>query len=944
MTATARILSAFALAAALVGCSGPDEDAFDGGSAMDAGRNDAGRDAGRDAGHDAGTPEDDGGYDGGEPYDGGPAEPCEQATGSGSPSGTSFVDGDLHAEVALADPSACLRRYVLSSNSPLRDNNPSNPRTVDERNGVPTVRTNNQLFDALYALALDEAREDSVSAIQDGSFNDGSPINCAAGGCFETGRLWHYVWTRDTSYSVNLALGLIDPTRARNSLELKISERRSGGDLQIVQDTGTGGSYPISTDRVSWAMGAWELLKYLDGAERTAFRDRAYEALKNTVEHDRLVVYDSVDGLYSGETSFLDWREQTYPAWTATDVVHIGMSKSLSTNALHLHALQMAAALAAEKGDSAAQARYQGWADGLKTAIQARFWLPDQKLFSTFSTTFLDPAPTRRFDLLGESLAVLLGVADQTQATQVLASYPLAGKGPPTIWPQQQDTPIYHNRSSWPFVTAYWLEAARAARNDQVVNRGVGALMRGAALNLSNMENFELVTGNAWLDDGTASGPVINSQRQLWSVAGYLSMVQSVVFGLEATQQGIRFQPYVTRAMRNDLFAGADTIVLNNLPYRGHKVTVIVKLPARSASSDGAYAIGSVKLDGQSVGGNYVAAEQLPERATFEVELLDTPEQAASINEVTDTASWRNVFGPKTPSITNVGIDGDRVALSIDAGGEAAADIAFNVYGRRADRRRSPGHDHALDRSRLAGSRDGDPLLRGRELLRRLTQRLAALDAAVLLGPRQRARPVADRLGFQEHRRLADRGPRPLPLSGLGRAQRHARGRLLQAEPERRAPAAAHLRERRRSDQHGRDLRGEARARRGAALGQRRRRRTALHAAPGELGRVARQLLPARAARRDQGLPHRDRRGLALDQHVGVQALRGVHRRHRRTLGRLQHGQRQQPQGARARGRGRRAGRSRLRRQQRLRQDAERQPRRAGHHARRLGQLRARLG
>ena len=84
--------------------------------------------------------------------------------------------------------------------------------------------------------------------------------------------------------------------------------------------------------------------------------------------------------------------------------------------------------------------------------------------------------------------------------------------------------------------------------------------MRGAALNLSNMENFEAVTGLPYKgDEGEDSGPVVNSQRQLWSVAGYASMVQDIVFGLETTQSGIRFAPFVPNEIRNTLLAGADS-------------------------------------------------------------------------------------------------------------------------------------------------------------------------------------------------------------------------------------------------------------------------------------------------------------------------------------------------------------------------------------------------
>ena len=52
------------------------------------------------------------------------------------------------------------------------------------------------------------------------------------------------------------------------------------------------------------------------------------------------------------------------------------------------------------------------------------------------------------------------------------------------------------------------------ADNGAVLDAGLESLVRGAALNLSHMENFELATGANWLDDGDYLAPV-NSQRQL---------------------------------------------------------------------------------------------------------------------------------------------------------------------------------------------------------------------------------------------------------------------------------------------------------------------------------------------------------------------------------------------------------------------------------------------
>ncbi len=168
------------------------------------------------------------------------------------------------------------------------------------------------------------------------------------------------------------------------------------------------------------------------------------------------MVFDEADGLYRGEQSFLDWRQQSYPEWVTDDVGHIGMSKALSTDVLHYQALQTAAELAAASGDSMRAERFSAWARELKGAIRAEFWSANEGLFSTYKSTTLNPAPVRRYDLLGSAFAVIFGVADPAQATQILSSYPHYGPGAPVIWPQQQDVPIYHNPTYHRFEYRRW--------------------------------------------------------------------------------------------------------------------------------------------------------------------------------------------------------------------------------------------------------------------------------------------------------------------------------------------------------------------------------------------------------------------------------------------------------------------------------------------------------
>jgi hypothetical protein len=425
-----------------------------------------------------------------------------------------------------------------------------------------TVQTASALFDGLFAMAQDDLREDSVSSIVDGAFNHGQPIPCD---CFATGEKWPYVWTRDLSYSVDLSLWRFDPNRARNSLLFKTSDVREATASQgryVAQDTGSGGSWPISTDRVVWFLGARHLMD--DGA----FADQAYRALVDTLAQDRLYAFDTSPGLYRGETSFLDWREQTYPGATANNVVFIAQSFALSTNVLHYEALRMAGELARQHGDSASSG-YVTQAEALKKAINAYFWRADRGMYMSYIGGGEHPAPYDTYDLLGLSLAIVSGVADADRARTALSHYPTWPAGSPVIWPERADVPIYHNRAIWPFVSAYALRAARVVDDPLRIEHELRSLIRGAALAGSNMENFELTTQAVHVDDGRLSGPVVDSPRQLWSVAGYLDMVVEGVFGLTGED---RVEPKLPVSLVPMLFGDRDRISLN-LP--GRRITLI---------------------------------------------------------------------------------------------------------------------------------------------------------------------------------------------------------------------------------------------------------------------------------------------------------------------------------------------------------------------------------
>lgn len=544
------------------------------------------------------------------------------------------------------------RVFAFSTSAIQRENAPTT-RKVEERTAEMHVKSSNAMFDGLFTLALDDARLDSVATIRDTAYNDNQPIPCV---CFETGLHWTYVWTRDLSYAADLSLAFVDPTRAVNSLTFKTSPFRSGvtppaglpkDSWQIIQDTGSGGSWPVSTDRVTWAFGAGRVLSTLDGKARADFVQHAYKVLRGTVEADRIAIYDSYDGLYTGEQSFLDWRDQTYAPYVLQDLTELAQSKALSTNVAHFQALKLTGELAAELGHSEEAARYAKWADALKTSINKGFWLPEKGLYASITTPDARAVPVEKYDMLGEALAVIYGVADADQSRQVVANYPHAPFGVPVYYPQQPEIPVYHNRAIWPFVTAYSLAAAAKVRNTAVADNAIDSLMRASALHLTNTENLEWLTGQTHFDNG----PVVNSPRQLWSVGGYIGMVAGTVFGFHPESDSLRIDPFLTTHTRKLL--GGQEATLSDIPYKGRKLKIVLKLPAEA--HEGYYPLASVRLNG-SVVGQDIKLSQLTAENTIEVTFGSPVAGNSAITMVpTVSASSRvtpEVFSPKTPVIS----------------------------------------------------------------------------------------------------------------------------------------------------------------------------------------------------------------------------------------------------------------------------------------------------
>lgn len=405
-------------------------------------------------------------------------------------------------------------------------------RVLPETGNAPHYRGSFEVLNKAYSLALNEA---------------GSLLN--EEGTFRTGANWPTVWTRDISYATHLGLGLWNVHACMKSLNARV---RNG---EVEQDTGTGGSWPISSDRVVWGMAAWEVYCLTGDAGWLA---RSCRVLEKTCMRDEQVLA-ATGGLVKGESSFLDWREQSYPAWmTSAD---IGDSCSLSTMVLHAEARKVLARMFRELGLEEKAREWEEKSVSLSAVIERFFRIPEHALYGQYLYGRGYPVLSEKVDSLGNLLCVLLGQAHGPHAAGMVAVLPHCVYGIPCFHPQMPDgVPPYHNRAMWPFLEGYYAQAAAAVENESALALAFACMVRAALLCGTNKENVLLETG---LDEGL----LLSSDSQLWSIAGMLGSFYKGLFGIRLQPDSMEFRPCVPES-----FEGVHELA--GLEYRGMTVDV----------------------------------------------------------------------------------------------------------------------------------------------------------------------------------------------------------------------------------------------------------------------------------------------------------------------------------------------------------------------------------
>ena len=436
--------------------------------------------------------------------------------------------GDFYTK-ALSS-SHLISNYPTDSTKTIKDT--LHWRLTKDISNYPKFESNFMILNGLYNMALEELE-----------------LNISQDSLFYKGEKKKGVKTRDISYSIILALAITKPELSKKSLMSKVKNGK------ILQDNGTGGSWPISSDRMLWSTAAWEI--YLSTGDKQWLKE-AYSIIKKSTKSDLNVIWDYHEHLFNGESSFLNSQEQSYPSWM--DAKDIYSSFSLSTQAVHYQNLVVLSKMGTLLNHDIQ--KYEHISKALKKSINEKFWIKDKGYYGQFKYNAYFPIISQKVDNLGQSLCILFDIANDEQKSQIINNTIQLPYGIPCIYPQIPNIPSYQNNSIWPFVQAYWNWAATKTDNDESVKHGLAALIRSSALFLTNKENM-----NA--DSGDFHDTVSNSNRQLKSVAASLSSIYRVLFGLNYKEDHLQISPFIPREFKGEMN-------ITNLKYRNSTLDIKV--------------------------------------------------------------------------------------------------------------------------------------------------------------------------------------------------------------------------------------------------------------------------------------------------------------------------------------------------------------------------------
>ena len=406
--------------------------------------------------------------------------------------------------------------------------------TDEYRQQIPALETDNYAVNRAWQLAVDDLLY-NVCLYQDGLLKQKEPVILAGGG-YDT------PWTRDAAINTWNAGGILIPEVAKNTLLSVLTEEN--GTVRV------GGQY---WDAIIWVIGAWNYWLYTGDAD---FYPLMKECAGNSLAYFEETEWDKDMGLFRGPACYGDGIAaypdryvaggsgimafpKVYPERCAEKGVGIPIF-TLSTNCLYAESYRLAFVMTGKD-------EYREKSESLKARINEVFWNEESGLYDYAVDKW---GREERQEALGESFAILFGIADERKKESILNHIKVSGQGITCLYPGYERYLPYgmgrHCGSVWPFAQAFFGDAAAKSRPDRLAFE-LRNLTRNALRSGQFAEIYHPRTGEPCGGVQEAGGPIqnvwVSQPRQTWSATGYLRMLLLDVAGLRFEEGGIRICP-----------------------------------------------------------------------------------------------------------------------------------------------------------------------------------------------------------------------------------------------------------------------------------------------------------------------------------------------------------------------------------------------------------------
>ncbi len=425
------------------------------------------------------------------------------------------------------------------------------------------VKTDNKNVNKAYYTAVGDVIA-NIKPCSGGAMEGEKPVLIAGIG-------YEIPWTRDTAINVSNA-GYLFPEIAKNTL-LSVLKKEND---EWVPDA----SYGQDWDSVIWAIGAWNYYVYTGDIE---FLKRCYEISLSSWDYFEKRAYSEEMGLFRGPGCYGDGiagYPDRYVKNNDSGILGYSDGKSgstiemytVSTNCVYYEVLRTMDKMAAELG---LEAQFEERAETLKKQINKLFWNEEKGYY----TYILDSqGGCDYFEGIGNSFAILSGVADETKTKSIFANHPSDSCGIPCVYPSFERYNYdgncgRHSGSIWPHIQSFWADAALLSGESHLFDKEFNMLTKCAVRDGHFAEIYHPVTSEIYggLQENIGEGIRIwdSEKKQTWSATGYLHMIFFNIIGLKIDGDEISVSPYFPD--------GISEVEVTDLYIRGKRYNIKLK-------------------------------------------------------------------------------------------------------------------------------------------------------------------------------------------------------------------------------------------------------------------------------------------------------------------------------------------------------------------------------